>query len=304
VPKKAHHEEHENLEAWVIPYADLLTLLLAMFLALYATSNSDLQKVKEFAAAFRSSGGHDKAVVDPGIKDGANGDDLLAMGGAALLDGSGLSYAQSQVIAALREAIQTPAEKALAEQQAQQSAKQAEQQQLAAAEAQIKQALAGTGLENQVRFQQNSRGLQVTLLTDGVLFSTGQADLAAQAGQLIGTLGDAIKKVDNEIEITGHTDSVGSDRSNVALSTQRAASVYSYLVEKLAIPSNRLLVSGRGSSQPIADNSTEAGRAKNRRVEITILSKSLTAQSLTSDGAVPTGAAADPVAQAGDGTHG
>jgi chemotaxis protein MotB len=301
VPKKAHHEEHENLEGWVIPYADLLTLLLAMFLALYATSNSDLQKVKEFASAFRSAGGQNKEVVDPGIKKGANGDDLLAMGGAALLDGSGLSYAQSQVISALRDAIQTDGEKALAEQQAQQTAKQTEEQQLAAAEEQIKQALAGTGLEAQVRFEQNSRGLQVTLLTDGVLFSTGQADLGPQAGQLIGTLGDAVRKVDNEIEITGHTDSVGSDRSNVALSSQRAASVYTYLVEKLAIPSQRLLVSGRGASQPIGDNSTDAGRAKNRRVEITILSKSL-----TSDPAPPTGAPADlaAVAEPGDGTNG
>jgi chemotaxis protein MotB len=287
VPKKAHHEEHENLEAWVIPYADLLTLLLAMFLALYATSNTDLAKLKEFASAFRSEvKGGSSQVVDAGISKGSDGANLIDMGGAGLLDGSGLSFSQSAMVNSIQSAVQTAGDKALAQQQAQQQAQQVEQQQFDTAKTQIENAVKGTALEGKLQFQQSERGLTVTVLTDGVLFGSGQADLAPQAFDLLGGLGQALTTADNEIEITGHTDSVGTDRSNRLLSTERANSVADYLVSRMGISQDRILVSGRGATQPLADNTTPEGRAKNRLVEITILSKSLTGAAVA-----PTGAA-------------
>lgn len=73
------------------------------------------------------------------------------------------------------------------------------------------------------------------------------------------------------IELSGHTDSKGSDKYNLKLSKQRAEAVYNYLVEK-GIDEKRLTHKGFGANQPIADNSTDAGRAKNRRVEFKIIS--------------------------------
>ena len=70
------------------------------------------------------------------------------------------------------------------------------------------------------------------------------------------------------LAITGHTDNVGSDAYNMALSTQRAESVKSYLIEKYSIEAQRLIVRGAGPSQPIADNGTPEGQAQNRRVTI------------------------------------
>ena len=75
------------------------------------------------------------------------------------------------------------------------------------------------------------------------------------------------------VEIGGHTDSGGSERANLKISEKRALSVKKYLEDKYNISSDRMTVKGYGSSKPIADNKTQEGRAKNRRVEIKVISK-------------------------------
>lgn len=72
---------------------------------------------------------------------------------------------------------------------------------------------------------------------------------------------------DVKVEVAGHTDSIGSDEYNMGLSVRRADAVRSYLIDK-GIAADRLIVKGYGESQPVADNSTDAGRAQNRRVEL------------------------------------
>jgi len=74
------------------------------------------------------------------------------------------------------------------------------------------------------------------------------------------------------IEVSGHTDNVGSDQINQKLSENRAKSVYSFLILK-GIKSDRIMFKGYGKTQPVSDNSTDAGRALNRRTEIKITSK-------------------------------
>jgi outer membrane protein OmpA-like peptidoglycan-associated protein len=75
------------------------------------------------------------------------------------------------------------------------------------------------------------------------------------------------------VEIGGHTDSSGSEKANLKASEKRALSVKKYLEDKYNISSDRMTVKGYGSSKPIADNKTQEGRAKNRRVEIKVISK-------------------------------
>jgi chemotaxis protein MotB len=277
VPKKAHHEEHENLEAWVIPWADLLTLLLAMFLALYAVSNTDLQKLRALATAFRAEvKGGSSNVIDTGVKSGGQTTSAIDVGGAGILQGTGLSFAQQQLLQAVSNATQTAGDKAIKQLQQQAAAKAADQAQLDATRKQIESALNGNGLQGKFKFTQDARGLHITVLTDGVLFGSGQSNLSSAANQLLDGLGGALKDISNKIEVVGHTDSVGSERSNQALSTERAISVAGYLVDRFGISYSRIATSGHGASEPIADNATTDGQAKNRRVEITILSKALT----------------------------
>ncbi|MEO0086143.1 MAG: OmpA family protein, partial [candidate division WOR-3 bacterium] len=73
------------------------------------------------------------------------------------------------------------------------------------------------------------------------------------------------------VEIQGHTDNIGSDAYNQRLSEERAMSVVNQLVQNSGIAAGRLTAIGYGESQPVADNSTEAGRALNRRVEFVVL---------------------------------
>ena len=99
--RKAQAEDHANPEAWVIPYADLLTLLLAMFLALWATGRVDADKFRQLANAFHSQIGTEKVkVVDPAINQGSDAQNLLSFGGLGVLDGgwtSSLTKMMAQV---------------------------------------------------------------------------------------------------------------------------------------------------------------------------------------------------------------
>ena len=105
----------------------------------------------------------------------------------------------------------------------------------------------------------------------GVLFDFDKADLRPAAGVELDSLVIFLKKYPKtELGIAGHTDNVGSDEYNLDLSERRAKAVFDYLISK-GIPANRLGSKGFGESRPVADNTTEEGRQKNRRVECVLL---------------------------------
>lgn len=102
-------------------------------------------------------------------------------------------------------------------------------------------------------------------------FETGKATLKPQSHALLADLIEIMQlKPEMKIEIAGHTDSDGEDASNLTLSQQRANAVKTYLISK-GISTNRIISIGYGESRPVAENSSEAGKAKNRRTEIRIL---------------------------------
>jgi len=133
-------------------------------------------------------------------------------------------------------------------------------------EAKLRKQMAGTGVDV-VR-----KGDNITLAMPGnVTFGFDSAALSpefhAVLDQVAGTLVEYNQTV---IQIAGHTDSTGSHAYNMNLSQQRAGSVKSYLAGR-GVPAQRMQTIGAGPDHPVADNSTEAGRAQNRRVEITIV---------------------------------
>lgn len=112
-------------------------------------------------------------------------------------------------------------------------------------------------------------GIQVTFAS-AILFDFNSASLQANARPSLGDLASSMNKNNNtELEIIGHTDSVGSDSYNQTLSENRAKSVYNYLVAQ-GVDRARMATSGMGETKPVASNDTEAGRAQNRRVQIMI----------------------------------
>ena len=120
-------------------------------------------------------------------------------------------------------------------------------------------------------------GVQVTQTPDNQLklnipsdisFDTGRADIKPNLRPILDQFASGLSGQPNtEVRIIGHTDSQGSDAVNDPLSMQRAQAARQYLAARGVDP-NRIAVAGRGEREPVADNSTEAGRARNRRVEI------------------------------------
>jgi chemotaxis protein MotB len=264
------HEEHVNHEAWVIPYADLLTLLMAMFIALFAMSTVDVTKFKAFAIGFNEAlgggkldagiGGSGKA-TSPVVGQG-NGDGPFTGGQLAPKDASVNGDQIQQILSAT------------ASNQAQAAT---QRQTLADVDKRITDAAKSLGFGGKVQTKELNNGLQVTLLTDRVLFESGQADLRPQGLELLNVIGQVLKSVDNRIDINGYTDDVpiragGPFRSNLYLSSFRADAVADYFAS-IGLSRSRLFPAGRGDQDFVASNATAEGRAQNRRVEIFVQSK-------------------------------
>ena len=132
-------------------------------------------------------------------------------------------------------------------------------------EKKLREQLQGTGVDVA------REGNQIKLtMPENVTFATGRYDLSPQAqNSLVQAAQTLATYVDTTITIVGHTDSTGNDAINTPLSFNRAKAVADYLNQR-GVAAGRMSVSGQGSRQPVADNSTDAGRAQNRRVEILI----------------------------------
>ncbi|APW37019.1 hypothetical protein RD110_07230 [Rhodoferax koreense] len=128
----------------------------------------------------------------------------------------------------------------------------------------MERATAGTGVDV-VQTQDNQ--LKLNIPSD-ISFDTGRADIKPNLRPILDQFANGLRDQPNtEVRIIGHTDSTGSDAINNPLSMNRAVSARDYLASR-GVDYTRIAVNGVGSREPIADNSTEAGRARNRRVEI------------------------------------
>lgn len=128
----------------------------------------------------------------------------------------------------------------------------------------MERATAGSGVQVS---QTPDNQLKLNIPSD-ISFDTGRADIKPRLRPILDQFATGLSSQPNtEIRIIGHTDNTGSDAVNDPLSVQRAQAAKQYLAARGVDP-NRIVIAGRGEREPIADNSTEAGRARNRRVEI------------------------------------
>lgn len=265
----AHQEEeHENHEAWVIPYADMITLLMGLFIVMWSIGNADLAKLQAISASFASS---------LGMESGASG---AQSGGAGILDGIDSPSLEIEKII-----LETPdltperleeAVDALSREEQAAEARQVEHEQLREVEAVISEHANVTGVGAVIGFRYEERGLVVSIVSDQVLFEPGSAVLRPEGRRVLDGLAGALKALPNPVAIEGHTDSVPISNarfpSNWELSTARATSVLQYFVGEYDFPPTRLTASGYGEHRPVADNASPSGRSQNRRVDIAVLS--------------------------------
>lgn len=142
-------------------------------------------------------------------------------------------------------------------------------------------AVIGKKMDKQAAELEKIEGAQVEKINDGeaikvtfesgILFATNSSTLNTQSRESLNKFATSLlNNPDTDVKIYGHTDSTGSDAINNPLSERRAESVYNYLVSR-GVAGTRIVSQGYGSSQPVADNASVAGRAQNRRVEVFIL---------------------------------
>lgn len=254
--KAAHEEEHENHERWLITYADMITLLMVLFIVLYSIGQVDLAKFEKLRVGLPNSGG--KPIAGPGPLDGGPS----VLGGPSLIKETPLTQ---------------DAATALREKQMQEKAFREDQKELRQTKDEITKELAAVGLSDAVLFRLEARGLIVVIASDRVLFDTGSDIISAAGTEVLDHLIGPISMVDNRVSVEGHTDNTpihggGRFPTNWELSTARATSVARH-IEQRGVSSPRLSAVGYGEYSPTASNDTDEGRTANRRVEIVVHAK-------------------------------
>jgi chemotaxis protein MotB len=266
------HEEHVNHERWLITYADMITLLMVLFIVLYSISQVDLAKFRR---------------LKEGVAGGLGGPAAAGAlsGGAGPLEGGGGVFETG-----LHGTSAQAAEAALADAQARTAGARQARSVLQGAQREIQRSLDQEGLGDTVRFKLESRGLVITIVSDTVLFEPGQADLRAEGREVVDRLAAAIGRLPNQLSVEGHTDNVpisGRYPSNWELSTARATTVLRELIERHHLDPARLSAAGYAEGRPAATNDTAEGRGTNRRVELVVLADVAAALADIANGADP-----------------
>lgn len=259
--KRKPDEPPKGAPAWQSTFADLMNLLLCFFVMLFSMSTIDAQKFELIAASFNQT----FSIFDAGAS--AIGDGILVSMGVSQLNELD-DYINSTGRDAEGDTIPENLESAV---EMMEEAKLQESEELAS---EIEEALEEKNLDKEVDIEFTAQYVQLTL-NGALLFDSGSVEIKEEALPLMNQLGIILQRFgEGTIEIEGHTDNVPMSGSKYAnndeLSSGRALSVFYYLEDNTSLDMSKIKHSGRGEYIPIADNSTEEGRAKNRRVEIKI----------------------------------
>lgn len=248
---KKHQEEHENLERWLVSYADFITLLFAFFTVLYALGSTESKKYKEAAEAIEKafmSGAWIFPQKSPPFhpidrqKSSGSGSEPVAESGSEVGE-EGVFKADQELeklLAKIRDAFHR-----------------------------------STGVKmipGEIGLIKTEEGFKIRL-GENILFKSGSAKLQKEYAPLLLEITKRIKQLKYRIQVEGHTDAaVGmSERDNWQLSFDRSYNLMKFMTDGVGFPHEKISVAGFGDAVPISDNNTPEGRARNRRVEISVI---------------------------------
>ncbi len=258
-------------ERWLLTYADMITLLMALFIVMWSMSSVNISRF----AALRDS-----------LKQAFNG--RLAQGGESIQNGApGLLENQDSIIGPERPLPISFANKATPSlptpQTVDKAAEQADLENLRRIQKELDDFAKENGLEKSVKTEIDERGLVVRLLTDELLFDSGEAKLRKESLPILHEMGVLLsdrERVPNPLRVEGNTDNIPISTSqfpsNWELSAARATAVLRFLLQE-GISPKKSSVGGYADQRPIASNATRVGRSLNRRVELVVLRRSLAA---------------------------
>ncbi len=240
-------ESHVNHERWLVSYADFITLLFAFFVVMYSLSSINEGKYRvmsnSIVTAFGKSNAfnQDNNSTKPTPGEGPG----TGPGPSLIIKKPGVNESQKR-----------------------------EKQKMTSLAQGILGTLAPLIREGKVRVTQTSRGISIDI-NASVLFATAEAKLTPQSNQALAAIATVLAGDNHDIQVEGHTDDVpiktGVFPSNWELSAVRAGSVVRLFMEN-GIAESRLTAIGQAAKMPVSPNDTQEGRARNRRVNITILS--------------------------------
>ncbi len=256
--RKKKPPEHENHERWLVSYADFITLLFAFFVVMFASSNADKGKAQQVSSSVRQAleeGGFNTLVASvlggtPGDRGQGNAQ-RKGPGGAevAMHDGEkqGLGPGEGGMLVELKPALEF-----------------------------LERQLASEIESGQMEISLQPRGLVVSF-REAALFASGQAIVALRNREAIAKVADVIRRLPNPVRMEGHTDSVPISNSNYEsnweLSAARSIAMLEIFATEFEVPRDRLSIAAYAENAPISSNDTEEGRARNRRVDIILLSE-------------------------------
>ncbi|WP_433747267.1 flagellar motor protein MotB [Falsibacillus pallidus] len=250
--KKKHDDSHID-ESWLIPYADLLTLVLALFIVLFAASSVDAQKFQMLSNVF-----NDIFIGGEGVMDypqPSPEDDTAKTHGLKQAD-------------PVDQQAQTEIEK-------KEQLHKLDQEELKQIQVKINQYIQQKGLKEKFDTSLTDEGLLLTI-RDNVLFNSGQAEIRSSDINVAQEVSDLlVMDPPRNVIISGHTDNVpihtSKFESNWELSVMRAVNFMKIMLHNDKLDARWFSAKGFGEFKPIASNATPAGRSKNRRVEVLIL---------------------------------
>jgi chemotaxis protein MotB len=250
-PEPAAHVNHER---WLITYADMITLLMVLFIVLYSMSQADASKFRILSASLSKA---------------FNVDVLRGDTPTSLHGEGGHSPATTVIQEAIVQAVPVVPDSRM----------------IGAVEdlrATLLRAPQPASPAGGVEIGVTRDGVVVSL-SGNVLFDSGKADLKPQGLILLDALAARLRTMPNEIRIEGHTDNIAITTplypSNWELSAARATTVGRYLTEHGGIAPTRVIAAGFGEHRPAASNDTREGRARNRRVDFVVLYPQVPVQS-------------------------
>jgi chemotaxis protein MotB len=247
--KKEHHEEHPD-ERWLVTFADMMVLLVAVFIVLWAMSSANISKTEVIAESIS------KALSSP-----------VLTGGKAIKQTGGDTNTES-----LRSEPPSPSmREAMSKSEEGSEAAKQEEAQLQRMKEQVEAYARSHGLSKTISATIDTKGLSIRLRTDGLLFDSGSAVLKHQAAPILTQVASILRVDNHAVRVEGHTDAVpaagSSYPTNWELSTARSSAVVRALMRR-HVAAARMEASGRANLDPVATNATAEGRAKHRRVEI------------------------------------
>jgi len=275
--REEEHDEHDvSNDRWLVTYADMVTLLMVLFIILFSMSQVDSKKYEQLKDGLAAGFGRSA--------------DILS-GSSAMLDGQGSTSSGSEVmddsLVTSMPADQSQAIKKAVSQAVQQAQQQNDQRTYADAAAQVKSldalwrkmhdALAHRGLQNDVQASVDERGLVVSLISRNVVFRANVATLTARGQAIVDTIAPVLAKIKEPIEIDGHTNQVKVKPkyypTDWELSAARAVNVLRRLNEIDHIAADRLSATGFGHTKPLVNPKVKGSQKVNKRVDIVVLSQ-------------------------------